>query len=101
MNQASDFWDAIAPYHSEIENDYFDLRSLRRIIHESREPVLVVGADQGLIVAELKKRGFQGDGVDFSAEVITLKSIISVVPTVSTARTRSPIQHLNHSVSFD
>jgi SAM-dependent methyltransferase len=70
MNQASDFWDAIAPYHSEIENNYFDLRSLRRIIHEVREPVLVVGAGQGLIVAELKNRGFQCDGVDFSAEMI-------------------------------
>jgi len=70
MNQASDFWDALAPHHSAIENNYFDLPSLRRIIHEVREPVLVVGAGQGLIVAELKNRGFQCDGVDFSAEMI-------------------------------
>ena len=70
MKQASDFWDVLAPYHSEIENNYFDLSSLRRIIHDVREPVLVVGAGQGLIVAELKNRGFQCDGVDFSAEMI-------------------------------
>jgi hypothetical protein len=59
MNQASDFWDALAPHHSAIENNYFDLSSLRRIFHELREPILVVGAGQGLIVAELQKRGLQ------------------------------------------
>ena len=70
MNQASDFWDVLAPYHATIENNYFDLASLRRIVHELREPVLVVGAGQGLIVAELLKMGFHCDGVDFSSEMI-------------------------------
>jgi ubiquinone/menaquinone biosynthesis C-methylase UbiE len=32
--------------------------------------VLVVGAGQGLIVAELRKRGFQCDGVDLSTEMV-------------------------------
>jgi ubiquinone/menaquinone biosynthesis C-methylase UbiE len=31
---------------------------------------LVVGAGQGLIVEELRKKGFQADGVDFSPEMI-------------------------------
>ena len=70
MNRASDFWDALAPHHAAIENNYFDLSSLRRIVHELREPILVVGAGQGLIVAELQKRGLQCDGVDFSSEMI-------------------------------
>src|SRR5436190_4563446 len=70
MKQASDFWDALAPYHAALENNYFDLRSLRRIIHELREPILVVSAGQGLIVAEVQKRGLQCDGVDFSPEMI-------------------------------
>ena len=70
MNRASDFWDALAPHHAAIENNYFDLSSLRRIVHELREPILVVGAGQGLIVAELLKRGLQCDGVDFSSEMI-------------------------------
>ena len=70
MKQASDFWDALAPYHAALENNYFDLASLRRIIHELREPILVVGAGQGLIVAEVQKRGLQCDGVDFSSEMI-------------------------------
>jgi len=70
MNQASDFWDALAPHHAAIENNYFDLSSLRHIVHELREPILVVGAGQGLIVAELQKRGLRCDGIDFSTEMI-------------------------------
>ena len=66
----ADFWNALAPFHSAIENNYFDLPSLHRILGELREPVLIVGAGQGLIVAELLKQGLHCDGVDFSAEMI-------------------------------
>lgn len=70
MKQPSDFWNALAPFHAAIENNYFDRPSLRHILPELRGPVLVVGAGQGLIVEELLKRGFQCDGVDYSAEMI-------------------------------
>src|SRR5437016_9935651 len=70
MNHASDYWDALAPHHSSIENNYLDLPSLRRIVHDIRQPVLVVGAGQGLIVAELRTSGFRSDGVDLSSEMI-------------------------------
>ena len=70
MTRSSDYWDALAPYHSSLENNYLDLRSLRRIVHDLHQPVLVVGAGQGLIVAELRKNGFRVDGVDLSSEMI-------------------------------
>lgn len=70
MTGSSEFWDALAPYHSFIEDDYFDLSSLGLILHDIRQPVLVVGAGQGLIVEELRKNGFQTDGIDFSPEMI-------------------------------
>ena len=60
----------MAPHHAAIENSYFDLASLRRILHDIHPPVLVVGAGQGLVVAELRKHGFQCDGVDLSAKMI-------------------------------
>src|SRR6266436_2475661 len=72
---SSDFWDALAPHHSRIENSYLDLPSLRRIVRDIHEPVLVVGAGQGLIVAELQKKGFQCDGVDLSSEMIRYAKI--------------------------
>jgi SAM-dependent methyltransferase len=70
MNHSSDFWDALASHHSAIENNYLDLPSLRRIIHDIHQPVLVVGAGQGLIVEALQKKGLHAEGVDLSAEMI-------------------------------
>ena len=70
MTRASGYWDALAPHHSSLENNYFDLPSLRRIVHDIHQPVLVVGAGHGLIVAELRKRGLRADGVDLSSEMI-------------------------------
>ena len=70
MNEAADFWDALAPHHAAIEDNYLDRSSLRRIIRDVRQPVLVVGAGQGLIVEALQKEGLHADGVDLSAEMI-------------------------------
>jgi SAM-dependent methyltransferase len=75
MTHPSEFWDALAPHHSTIENSYLDLKSLRRIEHNIHQPVLVVGAGQGLIVAELRRNGFQCDGVDLSSEMIRYAKI--------------------------
>lgn len=70
MNAATAFWDALSPHHATIEDNYLDIRSVRRIVHELRESVLVVGAGQGLILGELRRRGLRCDGVDFSPEMI-------------------------------
>ena len=70
MHQESRFWDALAEHHAAIEDNYLDLASLRRIMSDVRSPILVVGAGQGLLVAELLAKGFQCDGVDFSSEMI-------------------------------
>ena len=66
----SKFWDALAAHHAAIEDNYLDLASLRCIVDDIRSPVLVVGAGQGLLVAELQAKGFQCEGVDFSAEMV-------------------------------
>lgn len=70
MTQPSDFWDALAAHHAAIEDNFLDRASLRRILSDVRSPVLVIGAGQGLLVAELRARHFRCDGVDFSAEMI-------------------------------
>ncbi|PWU21232.1 MAG: hypothetical protein C5B50_02275 [Verrucomicrobia bacterium] len=66
----SDFWDALAPHHSGLENNFFNVPSVRRMLDELRPPVLIVGAGQGLIVAELQRKGIRCDGVDLSQEMI-------------------------------
>lgn len=70
MARSSEFWDALAPHHAAIEDNNLDLRSLRGILQEIHSPVLVVGAGHGLLVAELRQRGLQCDGVDLSPEMV-------------------------------
>jgi hypothetical protein len=70
MNHCSNFWNALAQFHAEIEDTNFDLASVRRLLPEIESPVLVVGAGQGLIVAELRTAGHECDGVDLSSEMI-------------------------------
>src|SRR5215831_10133963 len=70
MKNSSDFWNTLAPYHAEVEDSNLDIASIRRVLTEIRSPVLVVGAGHGLIVAELRKQGYQCDGVDLSAEMV-------------------------------
>lgn len=65
-----EFWDAWAPHHAAVENNYLDVSATRRIMDDLREPVLVVGAGQGLIVAEIRKAGLQCDGIDLSSAMI-------------------------------
>jgi ubiquinone/menaquinone biosynthesis C-methylase UbiE len=67
---SSEFWDILAAHHSSIENNYLDRASVQHIMEDLREPVLVVGAGQGLIVEEVLKKGLQCGGVDFSPEMI-------------------------------
>lgn len=70
MSCCSDFWNVLARFHAEVEDSNFDLASVRRLLPEIESPVLVVGAGQGLIVAELRKCGYECDGVDLSSEMI-------------------------------
>src|SRR5215831_8894171 len=70
MSYRPDFWNALAQFHAEVEDSNFDLASVRRLLPEIASPALVVGAGQGLIVAELRKHGYECDGVDQCSEMI-------------------------------
>lgn len=70
MNPCSDFWNAWAPFHAQVEDSNFDLASVRRLLPDIQSPVLVVGAGHGLIVGELRERGYECQGVDLSGEMV-------------------------------
>ena len=70
LHEPIKFWEILAAHHAAIEDNYLDRASLRRIVDDVQSPVLVVGAGQGLLVAELRSRCFYCDGVDFSFEMI-------------------------------
>ncbi|MCZ0935802.1 MAG: class I SAM-dependent methyltransferase [Gemmatimonadetes bacterium] len=66
----SNYWDTLAPHHWRVENNYLDVSSVRRIIDDIRQPVLIIGAGQGLIVEELRRQGLRCDGIDLSARML-------------------------------
>lgn len=70
LKPPSAFWDALAPHHAAIEDNYLDRRSLRHILPGLRGRVLVVGAGQGLIVEAIRNHGLACDGIDLSVEMI-------------------------------
>jgi 2-polyprenyl-3-methyl-5-hydroxy-6-metoxy-1,4-benzoquinol methylase len=69
-NSTIPFWDALAPHLAWVEDNYLDARSARRLAGRLKPPVLIIGAGQGLIVAEIRRKGIQCDGVDWSTEMI-------------------------------
>lgn len=70
MSHCCDFWNVLAQFHADVEDAHFDRASARRLLPEIKSPVLIVGAGQGLIVEELRKHGFECDGVDLSPEMV-------------------------------
>jgi len=70
MSYCAGFWNLLAQFHAEVEDSNLDLASVRRLLLEIESPVLVVGAGHGLIVAELRKHGYECDGVDLSSEMV-------------------------------
>ena len=70
VRNASSYWDTLAPHHWRLENNYLNVSSVRLILGDIRQPVMVVGAGQGLIVEELRRQGLRCDGVDLSAEMM-------------------------------
>lgn len=70
MTNSLDFWDALAPYHAAVEDNYLDLASVRHILPEIATPVLVIGGGHGLVIEELRRSGLRAEGVDWSLEMI-------------------------------
>ncbi len=64
------FWETWAPYLSYVENNHLDLDCVRRLRDAITDPVLVVGAGQGLLVEELQNMGFDVSGIELSPTMI-------------------------------
>lgn len=70
MTNTSSFWETWSPYLVYLEDNHLDLRTINALTKMICDPVLVVGAGQGLLVEELRKKGFRVDGVDSCSEMI-------------------------------
>lgn len=72
MSDTPKFWEVISPYLSYLEENYLDLDSITTLVSVIKDPALVIGAGQGLLVEELRKQGHTVDGVDSEPQMIKL-----------------------------
>lgn len=70
MGSPIEFWENLAPYLSYIEDNFLDLEAIRKLQEDIGDPVLVVGAGQGILVEELEKLGYTVDGIDNNRRMI-------------------------------
>ncbi len=72
MSKMSNWWSTWAPIWEHFEEQYFDTDITDNIISEISNPVLIIGAGQGLIVKHLRDKGFLVDGIDLEKEMIDI-----------------------------
>jgi len=63
-------WELWSPYWSFLEDNQLDLESIGKIASMIDDPALVIGAGQGLLVEDLRKRGHKVDGIDAEPEMV-------------------------------
>jgi len=64
------YWDAWSHYWLFFEDNMFNTEGIQKLGVDIVDPVLVVGAGQGLLMEQLLQRGFKVDGVDLSPRMI-------------------------------
>ncbi len=70
MTELANFWKIWSPYWSYEEDFFLDLEAIDKLTIAIRDPVLIIGAGQGLLVERLQKKGFKVDGVDLEPNMI-------------------------------
>jgi len=72
MTDMARYWKIWSPYWSYIEENFLDSESIGKLTSLIRDPALVVGAGQGLLMEELQKRSLKVDGVDSEPFMVEL-----------------------------
>jgi ubiquinone/menaquinone biosynthesis C-methylase UbiE len=71
MVEKESYWTAWSPYWSYQEDFFLDLDAINKLSAFITNPVLVIGAGQGLLVEQLQKNDFTVDGIDSDPQMIS------------------------------
>lgn len=71
MVETQSYWTAWSPYWSYLEDFFLDLEAIDKLEVVITNPVLIIGAGQGLLVEQLKKNDFTVDGIDLDPLMIS------------------------------
>ena len=71
MKEATSYWTAWSPYWSYLEDFFLDLEAIDKLAVVITNPVLIIGAGQGLLVEQLQKKNFKVDGIELDPQMIS------------------------------
>jgi ubiquinone/menaquinone biosynthesis C-methylase UbiE len=71
MVETKSYWKAWSPYWSYQEDFFLDSESINKLTVFITNPVLIIGAGQGLLVEQLQKNEFTVDGIDLEPQMIS------------------------------
>ena len=71
MVETKSYWTAWSPYWSYQEDFFLDSESINKLTVFITNPVLIIGAGQGLLVEQLQKNEFTVDGIDLEPQMIS------------------------------
>jgi ubiquinone/menaquinone biosynthesis C-methylase UbiE len=71
MVESKSYWTAWSPYWSYQEDFFLDLEAINKLAVVITNPVLIIGAGQGLLVEQLQKKDFTVDGIELDPQMIS------------------------------
>jgi len=71
MLETKSYWTAWSPYWSYQEDFFLDLDAINKLSAFITNPVLIIGAGQGLLVEQLQKKDFLVDGIELDPQMIS------------------------------
>ncbi|MHC4440794.1 MAG: class I SAM-dependent methyltransferase [Planctomycetota bacterium] len=71
MVEKESYWTKWSPYWSYQEDFFLDLEAINKLSAFITNPVLIIGAGQGLLVEQLKKKNFTIDGIELDPQMIS------------------------------
>lgn len=71
MAETKSFWTAWSPYWYYWEDFFLDSEAISKIAVFLTNPVLIIGAGQGLLVEQLQKKNFTVDGIELDPQMIS------------------------------
>lgn len=70
MTEMTNYWRIWSAYWSYEEDFFLDTETINKLAPYIIDPVLIIGAGQGLLVEQLQKEGINVDGVDLDPHMI-------------------------------
>jgi 2-polyprenyl-3-methyl-5-hydroxy-6-metoxy-1,4-benzoquinol methylase len=65
------YWTAWSLYWSYLEDFFLDLEAINQLAAFITNPVLIIGAGQGLLVEQLQKNGLSVNGIDSGPRIVS------------------------------